>query len=68
MVDEKAEALYRRTIIHLDQHAVLKTLRDFPQAQQRLQKLSRRGGEAWVADRRIARSISIIFLAVISRR
>ncbi|HDR2513349.1 helix-turn-helix domain-containing protein [Enterobacter ludwigii] len=50
MVDEKAEALYRRTIIHLDQHAVLKTLRDFPQAQQRLQKLSRRGGEAWVAD------------------
>lgn len=50
MVDEQAEAIYRRTIIHLDHHAVLKTLRDFPQAQQRLQKLSRRGGPAWVAD------------------
>ncbi len=50
MVDEQAEAIYRRTIIHLDHHAVLKTLRDFPQAQQRLQTLSRRGGPAWVAD------------------
>lgn len=50
MVDEQAEAIYRRTIIHLDHHAVLKTLRDFPQVQQRLQKLSQRGGEAWVAD------------------
>ncbi|MDY1038769.1 helix-turn-helix transcriptional regulator [Lelliottia sp. CFBP8978] len=50
MVDEQAEAIYRRTIIHLDHHAVIKVLRDFPQTQQRLQKLSRRGGEAWVAD------------------
>ncbi len=50
MVDEQAEAIYRRTIIHLDHHAVLKALRDFPQAQQRLYKLSRRGGPAWVAD------------------
>jgi len=50
MVDEQAEAIYRRTIIHLDHHAVLKVLRDFPQAQQRLQKLSRRGGPAGVAD------------------
>ncbi|MDF2777172.1 MAG: transcriptional regulator, AraC family, partial [Enterobacteriaceae bacterium] len=50
MVDEQAEAIYRRTIIHLDHHAVLKTLRDFPQTQQRLQTLSRRGGPAWVAD------------------
>lgn len=50
MVDEQAEAIYRRTIIHLDHHAVLKVLRDFPQAQQRLQKLARRGGPAWVAD------------------
>jgi len=50
MVDEQAEAIYRRTIIHLDHHAVLKVLRDFPQAQQRLQRLSRRGGPAWVAD------------------
>jgi len=50
MVDEQAEAIYRRTIIHLDHRALLKVLRDFPQAQQRLQKLSRRGGPAWVAD------------------
>lgn len=50
MVDPQAEASYRRTIIHLDQHAVHKALRDFPQTQQRLQQLSQRGGEAWVAD------------------
>ena len=50
MVDPQAEAIYRRTIIHIDHHAVLKVLRDFPQTLQRLQKLSRRGGEAWVAD------------------
>ncbi|HGU9818204.1 TPA: helix-turn-helix domain-containing protein [Enterobacter chuandaensis] len=49
-VDEQAEAIYRRTIIHLDHHAVLKALRDFPHTQQRLEKLSRRGSEAWVAD------------------
>jgi menaquinone-dependent protoporphyrinogen IX oxidase len=36
MVDEQAEAIYRRTIIHLDHHAVLKNLRDFPQTRQRL--------------------------------
>jgi len=50
MVDAQAEAIYRRTIIHLDHHAVLKNLRDFPHTQQRLQRLSRHGGEAWVAD------------------
>lgn len=50
MVDAQAETIYRRTIIHLDHHAVLKTLRDFPQTRQRLERLSRRGGEAWVAD------------------
>lgn len=50
MVDEQAVAIYRRTIIHFDHHAIVKTLRDFPQTQQRLQKLSRRGGEAWVVD------------------
>ncbi|MEH0887938.1 helix-turn-helix domain-containing protein [Enterobacter sp. UNJFSC 003] len=49
-VDPQAEAIYRRTIIHLDHHAVLKTLRDFPHTRQRLERLSRRGGEAWVAD------------------
>ncbi|MBE3480277.1 helix-turn-helix transcriptional regulator [Enterobacter cloacae complex sp. P14RS] len=49
-VDEQAEAIYRRTIIHLDHHAVLKCLCDFPHTQQRLEKLSRRGSEAWVVD------------------
>ncbi|MGX5027099.1 AraC family transcriptional regulator [Enterobacter asburiae] len=49
-VGEQAEAIYRRTIIHLDHHAVLKALRDFPHTQQRLEKLSRRGSEAWVVD------------------
>lgn len=49
-VDEQAEDRYRRTIIHLDQHAVLKVLRDFPLNQRRLQNLSARGGEAWVVD------------------
>ncbi|AMJ69218.1 AraC family transcriptional regulator [Enterobacter cloacae] len=49
-VDEQAESIYRRTIIHLDHHAVLKGLRDFPHTQQRLEKLSRRGSEAWVVD------------------
>lgn len=49
-VDEQAQDRYRRTIIHLDQHALLKALRDFPLNQQRLQNLSRRGGEAWVID------------------
>jgi hypothetical protein len=29
-VDEQARDGYRRTIIHLDQHAVLKVLRDLP--------------------------------------
>lgn len=50
MVDEKAEDRYRRTIIHVDHHAVLKILRDFPQNQRRLKDLSARGGPAFVAD------------------
>ncbi|HGY5078610.1 helix-turn-helix transcriptional regulator [Citrobacter freundii] len=49
-VDEQVRDRYRRTIIHLDQHAVLKVLRDFPLHQQRLQHLSVRGSEAWVID------------------
>ena len=68
MVDEQAEAIYRRTIIHLDQHAVLKILRDFPQTRQRLERLSRRGGEAWVADLAHCHTISTICLAAINRR
>ena len=50
MVDEQTQDCYRRTIIHVDHHAVLKILRDFPQNQQRLQKLSTRGGPALVVD------------------
>lgn len=50
MVDEKVQDSYRRTIIHVDHHAVLKTLRDFPQNQRRLQILTTRGGPAFVAD------------------
>ena len=52
MVDEQAQDSYRRTIIHLDQYAVLKVLRDFPLSQRRLQNLSVRGGKAWVVDAR----------------
>lgn len=50
MVDEQAQDCYRRTIIHLDQHAVLKFLRDFPHNQSRLQRLSARGADAVVLD------------------
>ncbi|POT56784.1 AraC family transcriptional regulator [Citrobacter amalonaticus] len=50
MVDDQAQDRYRRTILHLDQHAVLKALRDFPLNQLRLHNLSARGGEAWVVD------------------
>nr|WP_318384361.1 AraC family transcriptional regulator [uncultured Enterobacter sp.] len=49
-VDEQAQENYRRTIIHVDHHAVLKILRDFPQNQLRLKNLSARGGPAFVAD------------------
>lgn len=50
MVDEKAQDSYRRTIIHVDQHALARALRDFPQNQSRLLALSTRGGTAFVAD------------------
>lgn len=49
-VDEQAQDCYRRTIIHVDHHAVLNILRDFPQNRLRLQSLSARGGPAFVAD------------------
>lgn len=49
-VDEQAQDSYRRTIIHLDQHAILRLLRDFPDARSRLQMLSQRAGPAFVAD------------------
>lgn len=50
MVDEKAQDCYRRTIIHLDQHAIAKLLRDFPDNLNRLHMLSTRGRPAFVAD------------------
>lgn len=50
MVDEQAQDCYRRTIIHVDNHAVLKQLRDFPHSHHRLQRLSLRGGAAVVMD------------------
>lgn len=50
MVDEQAQAIYRRTIIHVDHHAVLHYLRDFPHNHYRLQHLALRGGAAVVMD------------------
>lgn len=50
MVDEKAQDSYRRTIIHVDQHAIAKLLRHFPENHHRLQALSSRGRPAFVAD------------------
>lgn len=50
MVDEKAQDSYRRTIIHVDQHAIAKLLRHFPDNHRRLQMLSTRGRPAFVAD------------------
>lgn len=50
MVDEKAQHCYRRTIIHVDQHAIAKLLQHFPDNQRRLQALSARGRPAFVAD------------------
>ncbi|KDE33902.1 AraC family transcriptional regulator [Kosakonia radicincitans UMEnt01/12] len=50
MVDEQAQASYRRTIIHVDHHAILRYFRDFPHNHSRLQRLSQRGGAAVVMD------------------
>lgn len=50
MVDEKAQDSYRRTIIHVDQHAIATLLRHFPENHQRLQALSARSRPAFVAD------------------
>lgn len=50
MVDEKAQHCYRRTIIHVDQHAIAKLLQHFPNNHHRLQALSARGRPAFVAD------------------
>ncbi|WP_428943429.1 AraC family transcriptional regulator [Pantoea sp. FN060301] len=50
MVEERAATIYRRTIIHVDQHAVLPALDAFPHHKQKLLRLSARGSEAFVAD------------------
>ncbi|MEX3018179.1 helix-turn-helix domain-containing protein [Kluyvera sp. STS39-E] len=50
MVDEKAQDSYRRTIIHVDQHAIATFFRHFPENHRRLQALSARGRPAFVAD------------------
>ncbi len=67
MVDAQAEAIYRRTIIHLDHHAVLKNLRDFRKPGSGWSGFHaaavRRGSLTW----RIVITMSIICWAVISR-
>ncbi|MTD27201.1 helix-turn-helix transcriptional regulator [Erwinia sorbitola] len=50
MVEEGARDCYRRTIIHVDHHAVLNILKEFPQNQHQLQQLSQRGSDAVVLD------------------
>ena len=50
IVDEQAQDRYRRTIIHLDQYALLKGLRDVPYSRQRLHNLTQRAGQSWVVD------------------
>ena len=50
MVDERVQDSYRRTIIHVDQHAIAKYLRHFPENNRRLQAFSARGSPAFVAD------------------
>ena len=65
-VDEQAEAIYRRTIIHLDPHAVLTALRDFPHAAAAA-KLSARGAGRGLPIWRTAITMSIICSAVTRR-
>ena len=50
MVDEKVQDSYRRTIIHVDQHAISKFVHPFTENHRRLQVLSARGRPAFVAD------------------
>lgn len=66
-VDEQAEAIYRRTIIHLDPHAVLTALRDLPTrssgCRNFLPAARERGSPIW----RTAITMSIICSAVTRR-
>ncbi|WP_407579722.1 helix-turn-helix transcriptional regulator [Citrobacter koseri] len=50
MVEESAAGIYRRTIIHVDQNALLHAFDNFPRHQQKFRELSARGSEAFVAD------------------
>lgn len=50
MVEESASRIYRRTIIHVDQNAVMHSFAAFPHHQQKFCQFSSRGNEAVVAD------------------
>ena len=50
MVEESAASIYRRTIMHVDQNAILHFFDAFPRHQQKFQRLSARGSAAFVAD------------------
>lgn len=50
MVEESAASIYQRTIIHVDQNAVLSSFDAFPHYQQKFRQLSSRGNAAFVAD------------------
>ncbi|WP_129544605.1 AraC family transcriptional regulator [Serratia sp. 1D1416] len=50
MVEESAASIYRRTIIHVDQNALLHVFDAFPHNQKKFRQLSARGNEAFVAD------------------
>lgn len=50
MVEESAAGIYRRTIIHVDQNALLHAFDTFPRHQHKFRELCARGSEAFVAD------------------
>ncbi|MDR3431560.1 MAG: AraC family transcriptional regulator [Rouxiella aceris] len=50
MIEESSTEIYRRTIIHIDQNAILPILKNFPKNYQQLSQISLRGSEAFIAD------------------
>ncbi|WNU99126.1 AraC family transcriptional regulator [Enterobacter sp. DTU_2021_1002640_1_SI_PRY_ASU_LCPMC_013] len=50
MVEESTASTYRRTIIHVDQSALLHSFDAFPHHQKKFSQLSTRGSQAFVAD------------------
>lgn len=50
MVEESAASIYRRTIIHVDQNAVMHFFDAFPHHQKKFCQLSARASEAFVTD------------------